>query len=213
MSKKYFNVFLMLLVFIATAVAYFAFAQTSQFKEFVNWTQHHIVLYGLLLISLKITGVVYPPIPGGIFTLASIPILGWQTAYAVDFVGSITGGIICYFLGKKYGYRLLEKVFDQEVIHKIERLKVKKEKELEAIIVWRLLAGGTIVEAIYYGAGLLNISFTNFFLGTTISHLIVGIPSFYLGGAILSSQNIVINVILLATAFAVLYKIRGRYFE
>lgn len=213
MRKKYFNVILMLLVFIVTAGAYFIFAQTSQFKEFVNWTQDNIVLYSLFLVSVKILGVVYPPIPGGIFTLASIPIFGWWGAYVVDFIGSILGGTICYLLGKKYGYKLLEKVFDQEVIHKIELLKVKKEKELEAIIVWRLLSGGTIVEAIYYGAGLLKVSFINFLLGTTISHVIVGIPSFYLGGAIMSSQNIILNVLLLAISIAVLYKVRGRYFE
>lgn len=203
----------MLFVFALTAASYFIFAQTNQFKEFVTWSQSHILIYIVFLITIKIGGVIYPPIPGGIFTLASIPVLGWQTAYVVDFVGSILGGTACYFLGKKFGYQLLEKVFDKEIISKMELLKVKKKKELEAIIVWRLLAGGTVVEAIYYGAGFFRVGLVNFFLGTSISHLIVGIPSFYLGSTIFSSQNIVLNILLIGLSIGTLYIVRGRYFE
>lgn len=213
MYKKYFNLFLMLLVFILTAVAYFAFTRTTQFITFVSWTQSHLMTYFLFLVTVKIAGIIYPPIPGGILTLASIPMLGWQMAYIADLVGSIVGGTTCYFLGKRYGYQLLTKVFDDEIINKIEHLKVKKEKELEAIIVWRLLAGGTVIEAIYYGAGFLKVGLTNFFLGIVISHLLIGIPSFYIGSAILSSENIIANVIVFTVAIAILYKIRGRYFE
>lgn len=213
MPKKYVNLILMILFFVITAGAYFVFSQTSSFKHFVIWTQDNILLYAIFLICVKILGIVYPPIPGGILTLASIPMLGWIGAYLVDFIGSTIGGVICYFLGRRYGLTLLRKIFDEKVVQKMEGLKVKKGKELEAIILWRILAGGTIIEAVYYAAGLLKIGFGNFFLGTTISHVIIGIPSFYLGGAILSSQNILINVFLLGIALVVLYKAKGRYFE
>lgn len=207
------NLIFTITLFIVSVIAYILFIRTTQFQEFITWSQANKSLYIFLLLSLKIVSNVYPPLPGGIFTLGSIPVLGWKTAYAVDFAGSFIGSIICYYLARKYGFAVLRKIFDENLIERIKQVKVNKKREIEGLIIWRVLGGGTVIEAIYYGAGLLNINFRNFLVGTTISHLLVGIPSFYLTRELFSSRNIVLNVFLLTIAVFILYKIKGRYFE
>ena len=111
--------------------------------------------------------------------MASIPFLGWFNAYLVDFFGSLFGGIIAYFLGKKYGHPLLNKILGSDLTEKIEKVKIKKDKEIEGVFVYRLAFGSTILEAIYYGAGFLKIGFKNFLIGSTLSHIVIGVPSFF----------------------------------
>lgn len=170
-------------------------------------------LYLVVLYIYKSLGILWPPIPAGLFTMASIPFLGWPLAYLIDLLGSITGGSIAYFLARKYGLSLLTKIFDDKVIDKIKKTKIKKGKEVEAVFVYRVLLGTTILEAVYYGAGLLKINFPKFLVGAILSHIIVGVPTFILAQNIFSGKNIVITVVSVVVSIFILYKAKGRYFE
>ena len=104
-----------ILIFIFVAFVFFAywFFKSSYFPIVDAWIKTNIVLYVVALFIYKSIGVLFPPIPAGVVTLASIPFLGWFGAYMVDMAGSIFGGIIAYWLGKKYGKKILEKLFLQ----------------------------------------------------------------------------------------------------
>ena len=158
-------------------------------------------------------GVVWPPIPGGLLTLGAIPIVGWQTAYIVDFTASTTGSVIAYYIGKKYGLTFLKKIFDEATIKRIKNIKVKKNRQIETVIIMRVLFGTTIVEAVSYAAGLIKIDAPQFAIGAAISHMIVAIPIFYFAGNIFSNQNLLINMLVLFIAIPLLWKFRSRYFE
>lgn len=214
MSKKsYIYSSLFVGIFIVTLVIFYWFFKSPYFLIVDTWVKANTILYVIYLFIYKSIGVLFPPIPAGLVTMASIPFLGWFNAYLVDFFGSIFGGSIAYFLGKKYGHPLLIKILGNELTEKIEKIKIKKDKEIESVFVYRIALGSTILEAIYYGAGFLRVGFNNFVIGSTLSHIIVGVPSFYLASNILNGQNILLTVLL--TVFGIIFVVytKGRYFE
>ncbi len=212
-KNSWFNSFLFVGVFILTIGLFYWFSKTQYFLVLDTWIKTNRTLYLVSLFLIKVTGILWPPISGGIFTMASIPFLGWKTAFMIDMVGSTVGGTVAYMLGQKYGFPFLNKILDTNIVEKIKRIKVKKGKEVEAVFVYRLLFGSVIVEAIYYGAGVLNIHFGKFLVGVTLSHLLIGIPIFFLANGVLSGANIILSVSLAVIALAFIIKTKGRYFE
>ncbi len=204
-----------ILLFIFVAFMFFTnwFFKSSYFPIVDAWVKTNIVFYVVALFIYKSIGVLFPPIPAGVVTLASIPFLGWFGAYMVDMAGSIAGGMVAYWLGNKYGKKILGKLFDATTIEKITNTKVKKGKEIEAVFMFRVLLGSTILEAVYYGAGFLKIPFGKFLIGATLSHVVVGVPSFLLANNIFSGKNIILTIVLSVVALIFVIKTKGRYFE
>ena len=205
--------FVLAFVFIVFLVLVYWFIKSPYFSVVDAWVKTNIVLYVFVLFLYKSIGVLFPPIPAGTLTLASIPFLGWFGAYLVDLVGSISGGIVAYWLGKKYGRKVLKKIFNKSIIEKIVKTKIKKGKEIEAVFTFRVLLGSTILEAVYYGAGFLKIPFGKFLIGASLSHVAVGVPSFILANNIFSGKNLALTVILSVVALVFVIKTKGRYFE
>jgi len=204
---------LVLLIFgWATIFFYLWFAKSPYFSVFLNWAQQHLILYVSVLILLKIVGIIWPPLPGGLFTLGSIPVLGWPLAYAADFVGSAIGSSVAYFIAKKYGKNFVAKIFDEDSLEKINRVRIKPNREIESIFLLRIF-GGNIIEVICYGAGLLGVRFKNYLIASLLSHLALGIPIFYLAQDFFSGQRVLINLALVGFAALLFYKLKHRYFE
>lgn len=199
--------------FIISFVAYSLFTRTPQFLSFYSWAQNNLLFFFLLLFLLKILGGVYPPLPGGLITIGAIPIIGWFPAYIIDFLGSTAGGTISYYLGHKYGLVFLRKFLDHGTVENIQKIKIKKDRELESMFVLRLLLGSTIIEAINYGAGLLRVKYSNFLMGSIASHIVYGIPTFLIGESLLKGQNTVVSLVTILIALLIFMKIKGRYFE
>ena len=197
---------------IVTVVAYTLFVKSTSFESLLNWAQINKLIFLASLIFVKALGIVWPPIPGGVLTLGSIPILGWQLAYFSDFLGSMIGSTVAYYLGRKYGIPFLKKILSDEILEKVEKIKMKSNKEFEAIFFLRAF-GGTVVEIIVYAAGLLKVNFVNFLSASVLSHLIFGIPGFYLTSNVISGENYVITLVSLGALAFVFSKFKGRYFE
>lgn len=198
---------------VGTLLAYGWFIDTPYFASYKFWIEANIVAFILFLFLVKVIGIVWPPLPGGVFTLGAIPLIGWVPAYLIDLLGGTLGGVISYYLGLKYGEKFLLKVFDQSVVDKVKKIKIKQGKEIEAVFVYKVLFGFTIIEAIYYGAGLLKINFRKFFIGAVLSNLAVGIPIFYLVQNVFNKENIVLAVGSLLIAIPIFFKFKSRYFE
>ncbi len=213
--KRKFNVgtLVFVSVFFLTLIFFIWFSRSQYYPLLNSWIQGNIVLYIVSLFLIKIIGILWPPISGGIFTLASIPFLGWKSAFIIDMAGSTVGGTIAYYLGKKYGYSFLDKILDTNVVEKIKKIKVKPGREIEMVFIYRLLFGSIIIEAIYYGAGVLKIPYDKFIVGVTLSHLLMGIPIFFLVSSIFSGGSIIFTIVLSVIALLFILKTRGRHFE
>lgn len=212
-KKTFWYSSLFVLIFIVTLVLFYWFFKSPYFLIVDVWIKKNIVLYIVSLFIYKSIGVLFPPIPAGLVTMASIPFLGWFGAYLVDFFGSIFGGMIAYYLGKKYGHPLLLRILGEEITRKIEKIRIKEEKEIEGIFIYRVALGSTILEAVYYGAGFLKVGFKNFLIGSVLSHIVVGIPSFFLANNIFNGQNIILTVTLTIIGIIFIIFTKGRYFE
>lgn len=209
--KKNKNLIIFILITITSFLAYVWFIDTPVFQEFISWAQQNFWTYFFVLTFLKFLAIVWPPIPGGLLTLGSIPIIGWKHAFLADALGGLLGASVAYFLGKRYGYPFLRKLFDEKAIEKIKKVKIKKGRETEAVIVYRLIFG-TVSEVISYGSGLIGIKFPNFLIGT-LSNTLVQVVIFYIAKEAFSGQNLVINVVAITAAVLLFYKLKGRYFE
>jgi uncharacterized membrane protein YdjX (TVP38/TMEM64 family) len=212
-KKTYFYTFLTFASFILIICGFYLFFKSPYFLVLDTWVKANIVTYVIFLFLYKTVGVLFPPVPGGIVTLASIPFLGWFNAYLIDFLGSICGGVIAYYLAKKYGHPLLLKIFGEDVATKIENIKVRKNREIEAVFMYRLALGSTILEAVYYGAGFIKIGFINFLVGSILSHTLVGVPTFFLANNILNGENIILTIAVTLIGIVFVLFTKGRYFE
>lgn len=205
------NLVLFASVAVITFAGYIWLFKQPFFQGFIEWAQQNFILYISILVLVKVVSIVWPPLPGTIFTLGSIPVLGWFQAYVADMAGGLTGASLAYYLGRKYGHSFLKKIFDEKTIAKIYRIKIVKNKELEAIFFIRLFTG-LVSEAISYGSGLTGIKYRNFFLATLLVYLLF-MPLFYFAGSIFSGENILPYAIVILAMGALFYKLRGRYFE
>ncbi len=212
-KKSYLYSLLFVGLFALTLVFTYWFMKSPQFVIADNWVKQNVLTYVVFLFIVKTLGILWPPIPAGLFTLLSIPFLGWFGAYMVDLTGSVVGGSVAYYLGRKYGIPFLKHIFDEKMITKIKDVKIKKGKEIEAVFVYRVLLGTVILEAVYYGAGLLKVEFGKFLVGAILSHIAVGVPMFILAQNIFGGNNIVVTIILVVGGAFFVYKTKDRYFE
>ena len=208
---KHKNLILLALFAAVSFAAYIWFTRQPVFEEVIGWAQQNFWLYIGILVFIKIIAIVWPPLPGGLFTLASIPVIGWLPAFLAETVGGIAGGSIAYYLGKRYGYSFLRKVLDKEIIEKIQRVKMTGKRELEAIFFLRLFTG-LVAEAVSYGSGVIGVKYRNFFLGTLAAQ-VVFIPTFYFFEEIISGKNLLIYAPAALILAAIFWKMKGRYFE
>lgn len=208
--RGYYHVAIIISASIATIALYIWFISTSLFGIFQEWSQQHLPLFISTLLLIKIAGIVWPPIPGGVLTLGSIPILGWMGAYLVDFVGSIIGSSIAYCIARRCGIQFMQKIFDVSTIEKIRHVRIMPRRELEAIFLFRTF-GGTIVELVCYAAGLLRIRYSKFLMGTILSHLLVGIPIYYFAESLIRGKGLALNALALLLLVILFFIARKRY--
>lgn len=205
---------LMLFAFIGIIVPlYLWFVKTPQFEEFTLWSQQNFYLFFILLTLIKVIGIVFPPLPGGLLTLGAIPVIGWGHAYLADLLGLTLGSSIAYVIGKKYGFDLLYKLFDESTIAKVRKIKVIEKREIETVFVLRAFLGSAITEIVCYAAGILKIRYRNFLIGSTMSHVVMGVPLYYFANSLFTKKQVIINFILAAIIIPLLWKFRRRYFE
>ena len=70
--KRYHHIIWLILGFVITAGAYYWFIKSIYFVDFLAWTEQHTILYFSVLVLIKIIAIVWPPLPGGIFTISAI---------------------------------------------------------------------------------------------------------------------------------------------
>ena len=208
--RSYKHLVIIIAVAVATLALYLWFITTPQFTTFKAWSTTHLPLFITVLFILKIFGLVWPPIPGGVLTLGSIPVLGWKSAYAIDFFGSLVGSSIAYFLARRYGLQFMRQIFDKTTIEKIKHLRIVQHREIEAIFLFRVF-GGTLVELVCYAAGLLRVRYSTFLIGTIASHILVGIPVFYFAENLISKTNLALQALAILVLIALFFIARTRY--
>lgn len=210
--KDYRYIAVLVIGFILTLVAYLLFIHSPFFPEFQAWIYQHILILDLTLIVIKIIGVIWPPLTGLVLTIGAIPIIGWPHAFIVDSIGNVVGSVIVYYMSRKWGLKFMSKIFDQTVIDKITSIKTVENRELEAILIFRILGGG-LTELVCYAAGFYKVKFKNFIIGILISNFLVGVLLFYLADRAFNGTNAALAFSPLIVAVILFILLRKRYFK
>lgn len=167
----------------------------------------------ILVILVKAASIVYPPLPGIILTVAMIPILGWQKAYTVELVGSLLGVTTAYWLGYRYGEKLIRWIAGEMLLKKIKAVKLKPGSQFEAAFVLRTASGGALSDTLAWGASLIGLRYWPYFLGHLANHLLATLPIFLLLGWSIKLNSWLLIGPVMFIAWLFVWKFRGRYFE
>lgn len=200
-------------VVIASSLVFSKILYLPQIQNLTQLIQHYIYLYAMVLLLFKALSVIYPPVPGTILTLASVPIIGWPLAYLTDVIGGIVGGVVSFQLSKKYGQRLLNSILGKTITNKILSIKLKDRNQIESAIVLRIASGGIFSDGLAWGASLIGFRLLPFEIGYVISHAITTLPVFYFLGISVQFNSWLLLGTAMIVGWLVIYKFKGRYFE
>jgi len=167
----------------------------------------------ILVVLAKAASIVYPPLPGIILTLAMVPILGWQKAYAVELAGSLLGVTSAYWLGYKYGEKMIKWIAGDKLLAKIKAVKLKPGNQFEAAFVLRTASGGALSDTLAWGASLIGLRYAPYLFGHLANHVLATLPLFVLVGWSVKVHSWLLIGPVMLIAWLLVWKFKGRYFE
>ncbi|MDA1079946.1 MAG: VTT domain-containing protein [bacterium] len=181
--------------------------------ELIAYLQSNLLVYLPAIFIAKILGLVIPVIPGGLFTLTAIPVIGWLPAYLIDLSGSFVAANIAYSISARYGPSFVRKLFGQKVLDKLASIRLKPEREVESSFMLRLAGTGMLSDALTWGAPLLRLPRWKFILGYHLGHIVTTGPLFYLTGQAVSLNQATYLIPIALASITLLFVLKGRYFE
>lgn len=181
--------------------------------ELITFLQSNLLVYLPAIFIAKMLGLIIPIIPGGLFTLTAIPVIGWLPAYLIDLSGSFVAANIAYSISARYGTSIIGRIFGQKILSKLESIKIKPKREIESSFMLRLAGTSVLSDALIWGAPLLRLPRWKFMLGYHLAHLVTTAPLFYLTGKAVSLNQATYLIPVAIASLLLLYVLKGRYFE
>ena len=129
-------------------------------KLLIEYMKKFGIFASLIFILLQIGQVVFPVIPGGASCLAGVLAFGPIKGFIYNYIGLILGSLLAYLLSKKYGMKIVEKLFPQKITNKY--LKYVKDNKFTTIFFLGIFLPGLPDDLLCYIAGLSQISFKTF---------------------------------------------------
>jgi len=72
----------------------------------------------IMFLLIQIIQVILPIIPGGISNIAGVLLFGNVKGFIVNYIGVLTGSIICFLLSRKFGIKLVKTIFNEKTVDK-----------------------------------------------------------------------------------------------
>lgn len=208
--KKIFFASTVVIIVISVLLTVVSF--TPEFRSSAaDYVAHTGSLLPIIVLVLKVIAIAFPPISGGWLSYLSIVYIGWVDAAILDSVGSLLGGIIGFFLARRYRERLVAKVVPLKNLGILEQ-KLNHRQKFWAFLSIRL-STGPIYDYLNYLVALTNLKFTTYLIVSVIA-IIPNFMFFYLAslGFELSPLYFIIFLIPLAVLYFV-YKQSWKNFE
>jgi len=111
------------IIFIIWLVSTGIFTSKDKMEAFV--TGFGPVAWCVFLI-VQTVQVVLPVIPGGVSSMAGVVMFGPVVGFVLNYLGMCAGSFIAFAISRRYGKKLLEKMFDEEKIRKYEAWNEKR---------------------------------------------------------------------------------------
>ncbi len=136
----------------------------SKISAIIEFTNQYPLVGPIILITWRILAIVIPPLPGGLISIALIPVFGWWKSFIYTSISVLVGSTIAFFLARRYREPFVKKFVPLKQLHEWQE-KISEKKQFWAFLGIRF-ATGSIMDYISYIAGLSKISFKNFILAT-----------------------------------------------
>lgn len=116
----------------------------------------------VFFIFLQLFQVVFPVIPGGASCFAGVLAFGPLWGFIYNYIGLVIGSAISYLLSRKYGVKLVGKLFKKEIVDKY--LGYIRTNKFNKIFALGIFLPGLPDDLLCYVAGLSDMSFRQFIL-------------------------------------------------
>ena len=126
----------------------------------VSYIRKFGIIAPIFFILLQVFQVIFPVIPGGASCLAGVLAFGPLLGFIYNYIGLVLGSVFVFFLTRKYGVRLLYKLFDSDTIEKY--LIFIRTNRFNRIFFFGILLPGLPDDLLCYVAGVSKISFKKF---------------------------------------------------
>lgn len=126
----------------------------------VNYIKKFGILAPIFFIFLQLFQVIFPIIPGGASCFAGVLAFGPILGFIYNYIGLLLGSIGAYLLSRKYGLKLVKKLFHQDTINKY--LKYIKTNKFNKIFFLGIFLPGLPDDLLCYIAGLSDMNLKTF---------------------------------------------------
>lgn len=116
--------FLFLLAGIAKAYLDGRFESAETFQEYIKGFG---LFAPIVLIVFQALQVIFPVLPGFIGCAAGAVLFGSMGGFWCNYIGISAGSIIAFLLAKKYGVKLIQKLFSKEQYEKYSKMAAKSK--------------------------------------------------------------------------------------
>lgn len=169
MPKDINNIALITIITSIVGLLFLGLWLPDHYQEVLHLAKTHSILGPLIIISWRVLAIVIPPIPGGMFSLALIPVYGWLQSYLFALTGVLVGSSIAFWLGRIYREPLVRRFVPLQHLHNYES-RLSERTEFLAFLAIRFTTSA-ILDFMSYVAGLSKISYPKFIIATAISTL------------------------------------------
>lgn len=163
----------------------------------------------LVFILLKSSTIIFAPLGGNPIYLVGESMFGFQKAFVLLFIGDMIGYTAVFWLGKRYGRKIMEWLLSSEQLQIVNE-KMAKIATWKTFAVTRILFLG-LSDAVSYAVALTPLPFWQYLIITLIA-VVVNILILMLVGTLLvtSSLSYVILIIVMTIAPFAVYWFRKK---
>ncbi len=167
-----------------------------------HWLQSFGPALLVIYFLIQSVGIIFPPIPGGIFQLALIAIFGPLKGFLLIYLTVTPLYCVNFLLAKRYGRPFVTRMIGEKSMRKVD--DYAKDAGLGGLIMLKLFQD-RYVDYISYGLGLTLISFKNFFWVNLLAEIPRDIVAYFI---FKNGPNFTVSIILMevfAGGLTVLY--------
>lgn len=128
----------------------------------VNYIKQFGIFAPLFFIVLQAIQVVFPVIPGGASCLAGVLAFGSVFGFIYNYLGLVIGSIIAFLISRKYGIKLVKKLFSEEIVNKY--LSYVRTNKFDKIFFLGIFLPGFPDDLLCYVAGLSKMPLKKFII-------------------------------------------------
>lgn len=178
----------------------------NQIDKVVELSLKYPVFIPFLLVFWRFLSIVIPPLPGGLVSLAFIPVFGWWQSFVYSSIGVLIGTSTAFFLARRFREPFVKRFVPLQQLHAWQE-KISDKTQFFAFVGIRFTTG-SVMDYISYIAGLSKMSYKIYF-GATALNLFSDLVLFYIGGkAYEYSAYLAMTAVVL---FALLYYLNSKF--